>query len=124
MFDSFGSKVKIKESPLTKEKGLAGKIGDVYGQTTPSMMDIEIIGTPKEDFAINVYFEDLKASYWFDAELLEIINDGKGAVINLDGVNKKWTKGQDGQWIEEDTTPTTIRPTAQTTETKWWEFWK
>jgi hypothetical protein len=114
MFDSFGNKVRIKDSPLTKEKGLAGKVGEVYGQTTPSMMEIEIIGTPKEDTAVNVYFDDLKASYWFEADLLETIDDGQGAVITLDGIDKKWTKGQGGQWIEEDTKSTK----------KWWEFWK
>lgn len=124
MFDSFGSKVKIKDSPVTREKGLAGKVGEVYGQTTPSMMDFEIIGTPKDDFAVNVYFDDLQTSYWFDADLLETIDDGQGSVITLDGVDKKWTKGENGQWIEEDTTPTRNQPTIQTTDKKWWEFWK
>ena len=76
MFDSFGSKVKIKDSPVTRDKGLAGKVGDVYGQSTPSMMDFEIIGTPKDDFAVNVYFGDLQTAYWFDADLLETIDDG------------------------------------------------
>jgi hypothetical protein len=124
MFDSFGNKVKIKDSPETQEKGLAGKVGEVYGQTTPSMMDFEIIGTPKDDFAVNVYFEDLKDSYWFDADLLETIDDGQGSVITLDGVDKKWTKGQNGHWIEEETRPTTVQPTVKTTDKKWWEFWK
>jgi hypothetical protein len=114
MFDSFGDKVKIKDSPLTKEKGFSGKIGEVYGQTTPSLMNIEIIGTPKEDSAVNVYFDDLKASYWFDPDLLETIDQGRGTVITLVGVDKKWTKGQDGQWIEEDTK----------SNRKWWQFWR
>ena len=118
MFDSFGSKVRIKATPLTREKDLADKIGEVYGQTTPSMMDFEIIGTPKDDFAVNVYFDDLKTSFWFDADLLEIIDDGQGTVITLNGVDKKWTKGQNGQWIEENTKPTSL------TSKKWWEFWK
>jgi hypothetical protein len=124
MFDTFGNKVRIKDAPLTKEKGLAGKIGEVYGQTTPSIMDIEVIGTPKDDFAVNVYFDDLKTSFWFDADLLETMDDGQGSVITLDGVNKKWTKGQNGQWIEEDTTPTTYQSIVQTTDKKWWNFWK
>jgi hypothetical protein len=124
MFDSFGSKVKIKDSPVTREKGLVGKLGDVYGQTTPSMVDFEIIGTPKDDIAINVYFDNLKTSFWFDADLLEIIDDGQGSVITLDGVDKKWTKGQNGQWIEEDTAPTEIQSTVKTTDKKWWEFWR
>lgn len=124
MFDSFGNKVKIKSSAETENKGLAGKIGEVYGQTTPSMMDFEIIGTPKEDLAVNVYFDDLKTSYWFDSDLLENIDDGHGAVITLEGVNKKWTKGQNGQWTEEDmeTQETTLPP--ETRKTKWWKFWK
>ncbi len=117
MFDSFGNKVKIKNSADTDSKGLAGKIGDVYGQTTSSMMDFEIIGTPKEDVAVNVYFDDLKTSYWFDPDLLENIDDGQGAMITLDGVDKKWTKGQNGQWIEKNTNPTV-------TTKRWWEFWK
>ena len=124
MFDSFGDKVKIKDSVLTQEKGLAGKIGEVYGQTTPSMMNFEIIGTPKEDIAVNVYFDDLKTSYWFDADLLETVDDGQGSVITLDGVDKKWTKGQNGQWIEENTTTTTIHSTTKTVDKKWWEFWR
>jgi hypothetical protein len=99
MFSKFGNKVKIKHSPQTDEKGLAGKIGEIYGQTTPSIIDIEIIGTPKEDYAVNVYFNDLKESFWFDAELLEQIDDGKGTVMTLG--SKKWTKGKNGEWIEE-----------------------
>ena len=124
MFDSFGNKVKIKDSAETREKGLAGKVGDVYGQTTPSMMDFEIIGTPKDDFAVNVYFDDLQTSYWFDADLLETIDDGQGSVITLDGVDKKWTKGPNEQWIEEDTTPTQIQSNVKPKSKKWWEFWR
>ena len=45
MFDTFGNKVQIKRTPETEEKGLADKIGEIYGQTTPSIMDFEIIGT-------------------------------------------------------------------------------
>jgi hypothetical protein len=114
MLDSFGNKVRIKDAPLTKEKGLAGKVGEVYGQTTPSVVDVEIIGTPSEDIAVNVYFDDLKISYWFDRDLLETISDGQGTVITLDGIDKKWTKGQSEQWIEEN-----IKSIK-----KWWEFWK
>lgn len=124
MFDSFGYKVRIRDSALTLEKGLAGKIGEIHGQTTPSMMDFEIIGTPKEDVALAVYFEDLQTEYWFDTDLLEFIDSGEGSVITLDGVNKKWTKGKNGQWIEEDTTLGQTKPTIQLSEKKWWEFWK
>lgn len=48
MFDTFGNKVRIKRTIETEEKGLADKEGEVYGQTTPSMMDFEVIGTLTE----------------------------------------------------------------------------
>jgi hypothetical protein len=114
MFDTFGNKVRIKRTSETEEKGLADREGEVYGQTTPSMMDFEIIGTLKEDFAINVHFDDLNESFWFAEDLIEQIDNGAGAEITLDGIDKKWTKGADGEWIEESTKK----------ETKWWQFWK
>jgi hypothetical protein len=121
MFDTFGSKVKIKSSTETDSKGLAGKIGDVYGHTTPSIINLEVIGTPKEDYAVNVYFHDLNTSYWFDVDLLEEIDDGQGTQITLDGINKKWIKGQNG-WIEEDL-PNIINLNPEF-KRNWWEFWK
>jgi hypothetical protein len=117
MFDTFGNKVKINFTPETEKKELAGKIGEVFGKTTPSMMDFEIIGTLKEDVAINVHFEELEESFWFAEEVLEYINNGQGAEITLDGVDKKWTKRADDEWIEEDTIP-------QKNNNKWWQFWK
>ena len=115
MFDTFGNKVQIKRTPETEEKGLADKIGEIYGQTTPSIMDFEIIGTLKKDIAFNVHFEELNKSFWFAEELLEYIDNGEGAEITLDGIDKKWTKNASGEWIEEDTKPK---------KNKWWEFWK
>ncbi len=114
MFNTFGNKIKIKSSSETEAKGLAGKIGEIYGETTPSMMDFEIIGTPEEDYALNVYFEELKESFWFDKELLEHLDNGEGAEMTLDGIDKKWTKDESGEWIEEDTS----------IKKNWWEFWK
>lgn len=128
MFDTFGNKVKIKRSAETKEKGLAGKIGEVYGETTPSLMNFKIIGQPKQDYAVNVYFEDLGKSFWFDADLLEHLDSGQGTVITLDDIGKKWTKGENGEWIEEDILPSQkeakVPNTKSETHKKWWEFWK
>ncbi len=114
MFDTFGNKVRIKRTSETEEKGIADKEGEVYGQTTPSMMDIEVIGTLKEGIAINVYFDDLNESFWFAEDLIKQLDNGQGTEITLDGIDKKWTKGESGEWIEEDTKK----------ENKWWQFWK
>jgi hypothetical protein len=102
MFDTFGNTVRIKRTAETEEKGLAEKVGEVLGYTTPSMMEFEIIGNLKKDLAINVYFKDLRESYWFSEELLENLDNGKGTQILLNSIDKKWTKGEFGEWIETD----------------------
>ncbi|TCK64676.1 hypothetical protein DFQ05_2659 [Winogradskyella wandonensis] len=114
MFDAFGNKVRIKSTPETENKGLAGKEGEVFGQTTPSMMDVEVIGSLTEDIAINVHFEDLNESFWFAEDLIENLDNGQGTEITIDGVGKKWTKGENGEWIEENVKQ----------DSKWWQFWK
>lgn len=114
MFDKFGNKVLIKRTIETEEKGLADKEGEVYGQTTPSMMDIEVIGTLTKDVAINVHIDDLNEAFWFVEDLIEHLDNGLGAEITLDGIDKKWTKGENGEWIEENTKQ----------DKKWWQLWK
>lgn len=128
MFNTFGNNVRIKRTPVTEAKGLADKVGEIYGQTTPSMMDFEIIGNLKEDFALNVYFEDLQESFWFAEELIEHLDNGQGTKITLNGINKKWTKVENGNWIESDTSPlnsenTSVQNQIQNNK-KWWMFWK
>ena len=128
MFDTFGNKVRIKRTTETEEKGLADKEGEVYGQTTPSMMDFKVIGTLKEDVAINVHFEDLDESFWFAEELIEHLDNGQGAEITLDGIDKKWIKGENGEWIEEDTSPIKRENKTEQNQSNnnkdWWRFWK
>jgi len=115
MFDTFGNTVRIKSNPETKSKGFAGKKGEIYGHTTPSMAGVEIIGKTDKDFAVNVFFSDLYESFWFAEDLIEQIDNGVGAVITLDGVDKKWTKDETGDWIEENT--------QTKNKNKWWKFW-
>lgn len=103
MFDSFGNKVRIKRTSETEEKGLADKVGEVLGSTTPSMMEFEIIGKLNKDFAINVHFNDLRESFWFSEDLIENMDNGKGTQIILNKIDKKWTKGENGEWIETGT---------------------
>ncbi|GAA0876463.1 hypothetical protein GCM10009118_28730 [Wandonia haliotis] len=128
MFNTFGNKVRIKRTPETEEKGLANKEGEIYGQTTPSMMNFEIIGTLKEDFAINVHFDDLNQSFWFTEDLIEQLDNGQGTEITLDGIKKKWTKDKNGEWVEEDTSPIKDEnePEQNPTDnkTEWWKFWR
>jgi hypothetical protein len=100
MFRTFGNKVRIKSSEVTRAKGLAGKTGEICGETTRSSSQVEVIGTPKTDYAINVHVDDLRESFWFDEDILEQLDDGLGTVMTLHGIDKKWIKGENGEWIE------------------------
>jgi hypothetical protein len=84
------------------------------GETTPSVTSVQVIGEIKNDYAINVHFDDLKTSFWFAPELLEFVDHGAGAEITLDGVNKKWTRNASGGWDEEN---------LSQTKKPWWKFW-
>jgi hypothetical protein len=111
---SFGDNVRIRNRPVTEDAGVVGLCGVVYGMTTPSHTGVAIIGSLKEDYAINVYFAARGESLWFAPDLIEVINHGAGTEITLDGVDKKWIRRADGGWDEHSTQPTR-RP--------WWKFW-
>jgi hypothetical protein len=99
---SFGDSVRIRQSPATEHLKLAGKIGSVYGETTPSISGVDVIGVLERDFAVNVHFDDIGEGFWFSEELVEFVDHGSGMVITLSGVDKRWVRNSDGEWIEHD----------------------
>ncbi len=108
---AFGDNVKVLSSPETDEKGLSGKTGQVYGETTPSVTSVDVIGDSQEDYAINVSIEELDEEYWFSPDLLELIDHAEGTEIIVG--NHKAVRRADGSWEESK-----IEPTK-----KWWQFW-
>ena len=111
---SFGDRVRVKTTKDTESVGVAGLVGQVYGETTPSITSVEVVGALDSDFAINVHFETIDQAYWFAPQLLEFIDHAPGTEIRLDGNDRKWTRAVDGQWIEE--------PLARSSR-PWWRFW-
>ena len=101
------------------ERGLAGRTGPVHGDTTPSVTHVDVIGDAKDDYAINVFFEDRKETFWFAPELLELMDHGAGTEITLKGVPKKWVRSASGEWEEVGVaakdSPMPKKP--------WWKFW-
>jgi len=114
MNPSFGDNVRIRATRETEEAGIAGLQGQVYGETTPSVTDVEVIGTPSSDFAINVHFEARDEAFWLAPELVEFVDHAAGTEIRIDGIDKRWTRDRDGDWHEESV-PETKKP--------WWKFW-
>lgn len=100
MHIAFGDKVRIYTTLATEAAGVAGLVGQVYGETTPSMTAVEVIGQADDDYAINVFFQDRNQSFWFAAGLLEFVDHGPGTTIGIDGCATKWMKTEHGEWIE------------------------
>jgi len=102
---------------LTTKLGLAESIGRVYGESTPSLTDFEVVGETVADRAINVFFEDRNKAYWFAPQLLEFIDHGPGTEITIDGVPKKWVRTATGEWLERG-----LEKSAG--KRSWWKFWE
>lgn len=114
---SFGDNVRVRSTPLTQQLGLADLVGNVRGETTPSVTGIKVIGESGEDHAIHVFFDDRNEGFWFAPDLLEFIDHAPGTEIRLDGVPKKWVRSATGEWKEIDTA------SQKPARTPWWKFW-
>jgi len=97
---TFGDNVRVRHSPETEARGVAGLRGQVYGETTPSVTGVAVIGEVTHDRALNVRFEGRTETLWFAPELLEFIDHAVGTEIRFDGVPKKWVRTASGEWSE------------------------
>ncbi|WP_309603114.1 hypothetical protein [Sphingomonas sp.] len=96
----FADRVRIKRTDETKSLGLAEREGQVFGWTTPSVSGVSVIGTSTDDYAVNVFFDELDKGFWFADHLVEHVDNGAGTVISLDGVDKEWVLLPNGDWEE------------------------
>lgn len=90
--------VRIKESPETKRLGLAGKIGEVWGWTTPSSSRVSVVGEVAEDYAVSIHFEDISEAFWLSPELLERLDHHPGLEATIGGKRIFYTP--DARWQE------------------------
>ena len=96
----FADRVRIKSSNETQRLGLAGREGQVYGWTTPSVTGVSVIGSSTDDSAINVHLDELDQALWFSEDLIEMIDHGPGTVVSLDGQETEWVRLANGDWEE------------------------
>ena len=94
----YGDNVRIRRTPETERLGIAESIGNVYGETTPSETHVEVIGQLKSDYALNVYFDSLKKSYWLAPEMLEFVGHAPGTEVHVHGSPFKSVRQRDGSW--------------------------
>ena len=114
---SFGDSVRVVSSPLTTKLGFAGFVGQVYGETTPSLTRVEVIGENHQDYAINVFFGNHDEAFWFAPDLLEIVDHAPGTELRIESVPKKWVRVATGEWIESNIEDLGAK------RTPWWKFW-
>lgn len=114
MLAGFGDNVRIIDCPETRAKGIAGLVGCVYGETTPSVTGVDVIGNAADDFALHVNFEEIEDEIWIAPELVVFLDHGAGQTITLDGVDKEWVRADSGEWIEHD---------LSQNKTPWWKIW-
>jgi hypothetical protein len=111
---AFGDNVLVTTTALTSSLGLAGLTGMVYGETTPSVTGVEVIGQPDDDYAIAVQLEGRDESLWFAVGLLEFVDHAPGTEIVIG--DKRVVRAVTGEWIEDQPRSKPSRP--------WWRFWK
>lgn len=92
----FGDNVRVRDTELTRELDLAGLVGQVYGETTPSVSGVAVIGQPAADHAINVHFDGRADTVWFAASLLELIDHAPGTEIRIG--DQCLVREADGRW--------------------------
>lgn len=80
---SFADKVRVRTTPETETRGVAGLVGVVYGETRPSVTGVAVIGAVMSDYAVNVHFEKRKETLWFAPEPLEFAEQAAGAQPRL-----------------------------------------
>lgn len=100
-FGNWFDRVRVRTTSVTEEAGLAGRTGQVYGETRPSSSGVareEIIGELTEDYAVNVHIDDLKKSVWLTRDLLEFVDHAPGTQISAGGTTM--VRAATGEWIE------------------------
>jgi hypothetical protein len=95
---SYGDNVRILRTTETERLGVAEKIGNVYGETTPSDTKVKVIGKLESDYALHVYFDTLDVSYWFAPQMLEFVGHAPGTEIHVHGSPFKSVRQPDGSW--------------------------
>ena len=93
---SFCDNVRIRRSPETEAAGIAGRVGQIYGETTPSVTGVVVIGEHRLDYVLNVYIEERDESYWLPEELLEFVDHRAGTTMQVG--DSAYVRRADGEW--------------------------
>jgi hypothetical protein len=93
---SFGDNVRVRRAPCTEAIDIAGRVGRIYGETTPSWTAPEVVGDLLRDYAINVYFPELERDVWLAEQLLDFVDHGPGTTMTIGDTTL--VRRADGEW--------------------------
>ena len=100
---TLGDRARVIETPLTERLGLAGRIGTVYGHTTPSLASTtEVVGESAIDVAVGLLLEGTEDEpvVWIAAELIRFVDHGGASEMTIG--DQRLTRAADGSWAADD----------------------
>ena len=69
--------MRIAIAPETEASGFAARVGEVWGESVPSVSDVgPVIGDRGADLALSVFFEDSEDVAWFAPHLVHCVDRG------------------------------------------------
>jgi hypothetical protein len=95
---TFGDNVRVCATPVTEALGVAGRIGIVYGATTPSVTGVSVVGESCDDSAVSVRIEGQDEQFWFAPDLLEFVNHAAGTMVKIG--TRQYMRTEEGEWEE------------------------
>jgi hypothetical protein len=96
----FGDRVRICDTESMQERGFAGRVGNVFGESIPSSSGVgPVIGDRGDDLAFSIFFDDTREQEWFAPHLLEFVDHGGADTMSLDG-GPSYTRDTDDAWDE------------------------
>jgi|GEM_PF-1467179 len=106
---TFGDNVRIRSTPETEAVRIAGAPGSVSGFTTPSVTNVEVIGTLQDDYALAVSIDTTGETYWLPPELVEFVDHAPGTELWVSGSRSKSVRTETGEWIGVPLTPAELQ---------------
>ena len=70
---SFGDNVRILATSATDAAGITGLSGCIYGETVPTASGVEVLGGLADDYAANVFVEELRRAFGWILRLWSLL---------------------------------------------------
>jgi hypothetical protein len=94
---AFGDRVQVRATEEATAAGVAGQTGEIIGFTRRSGASVTTIGAAGDDYAFNVSFKEVKGTFWFAEDQLELL-ERPGADGNQEHQDSATADGKKAAW--------------------------